>query len=97
LVRILATELRGTGVRLQVVCPGIVRTEFHTRQNMDLSGRPRLEPEQIVEASMAGLELGEVVCVPTLGQSDRLEAYDKSALELFMDGMQPALAPRYLK
>src|SRR5947209_12795387 len=36
-IRLLALELRGTDVRLQVVCPGVVRTEFHTRQNMDMS------------------------------------------------------------
>jgi short-subunit dehydrogenase len=50
--QILALELRDTGVKVQIVCPGIVKTEFHTRQNMDLSGRPRLEPEEIVKASM---------------------------------------------
>ena len=26
----LSAELEGTGVRLQVVCPGVVATEFHT-------------------------------------------------------------------
>jgi uncharacterized protein len=54
LIRLLALELRGSGVRLQVVCPGVVKTEFHARQNMDMSHMPRLEPEQIVQASMRG-------------------------------------------
>jgi len=30
--QILANELRGSGVRMQVVCPGVVRSEFHSRQ-----------------------------------------------------------------
>src|SRR5260370_29368182 len=66
LFRLLAAELRDTGVKVQIVCPGIVKTEFHTRQNMDMSARPRLEPEEVVNASMIGLGRGEVVCIPTL-------------------------------
>ncbi len=55
-VRLLAQELRDTGVRLQVVCPGVVKTEFHTRQQIDVSHMPRTEPEQIVQASMLALQ-----------------------------------------
>jgi short-subunit dehydrogenase len=94
--QLLAVELRDTGVKVQIVCPGIVKTEFHTRQNMDLSGRPRLEPEEIVEASMVGLDLGEVVCIPTLEEADRLQHYDKVAGEVLAAGMRPTLAQRYL-
>lgn len=63
-IRLLALELGDTGVRLQVVCPGLVRTEFHTRQGLDMAHRPRLEPEQVVQASMVGLARGELVCIP---------------------------------
>jgi len=97
LIRLLAIELRDAGVRLQVVCPGIVRTEFHTRQNMDLSDRPRLEPEQVVQASMVGLERGEVVCIPTLEEAERLDRHARAELDVLMGGMQiTALAGRYL-
>ncbi len=94
--QILAVELRDTGVRVQIVCPGIVKTEFHTRQNMDLSGRPRLEPEDIVKASMIGLELGEVVCIPTLEETDRLQHLDRAEGEVLAANMRPTLAQRYL-
>jgi short-subunit dehydrogenase len=94
--QLLAVELRDTGVKMQIVCPGIVKTEFHTRQNMDLSGRPRLEPEEIVKASMIGLELGEVVCIPTLEETDRLQHHDKAEGEVLAAGMRPTLAQRYL-
>jgi short-subunit dehydrogenase len=93
--QILAVELRDTGVRVQIVCPGIVKTEFHTRQNMDLSSRPRLEPEEIVKASMIGLELGEVVCIPTLEETDRLQRLDQAEGEVLAANMQPTLAQRY--
>jgi short-subunit dehydrogenase len=94
--QLLAVELRDTGVKVQIVCPGIVKTEFHTRQNMDLSGRPRLEPEEIVKASMAGLERSEVVCIPTLEEIDRLQHHDQADGDVFAAGMRPALAERYL-
>jgi len=76
-IRLLALELRESGVRLQVVCPGVVRTEFHTRQNMDMSHMPRLEPEQVVQASMLALDRGETVCIPTLDDADLLQRHDR--------------------
>ena len=57
---ILAGELRDSGVRVQVVCPGVVRSEFHTRQGLDMSEVPRMEPATVVEASLADLERGVV-------------------------------------
>src|SRR5258708_10789123 len=94
--QLLAAELRGTGVNVQIVCPGIVKTEFHTRQNMDLSARPRLEPEEIVKASMIGLERGEVVCIPTLEDTDHLQHHDQAEAEVLSANMRPSLAQRYL-
>lgn len=62
--QVLANELRATGVRVQVVCPGVVRSEFHSRQGMDMSAVPRMEPEAIVEASLHDLERGTIVSIP---------------------------------
>jgi hypothetical protein len=63
---------------------------------MDLSGRPRLEPEEIVKASMIGLELGEVVCIPTLEETDRLQRLAQAEGEVLAANMRPTLAQRYL-
>jgi len=72
--QILAGELRGTGVRAQVVCPGVVRSEFHTRQGMDMSALPRMEPESVVRASLADLERDVVVSIP--GAEDDAALHD---------------------
>ena len=94
-IRLLASEVADSGVRLQVVCPGVVKTEFHTRQNLDMSHMPRLEPEQIVQASLLALERGEIVCIPTLEDPDLLKRRDQAEIDLLMSGMRPDLAERY--
>ena len=80
---------------MQVVCPGVVKTEFHSRQNIDMSHMPRLEPEQIVQASLVGLARGEIVCIPTLEDAELLKRRDEAELELLRSGMRPDLAARY--
>jgi short-subunit dehydrogenase len=95
-VQLLAVEVRGAGVKVQIVCPGIVKTEFHTRQNMDMTGRPRLEPEEVVNASMIGLARGEVVCIPTLEETNRLQQHDQAEADVLAANMRPSLAERYL-
>ena len=49
----LSAELEGTGVRVQVVCPGVVATEFHERQGLDLSAIPRMTAADVVTARCA--------------------------------------------
>jgi short-subunit dehydrogenase len=63
-------ELRDTGVRVQALCPGFTRTEFQERAGIDPSRVPGfawMEPEPVVEASLAGIERGELICVPGVG------------------------------
>ena len=95
-IRLLAQELRDTGVKVQVVCPGVVKTEFHIRQGMDVSHMPRLEPEQVVRASMLALERGEVVCIPTLEDADLLSRHDEAEIAVLMGGVRPVPADRYV-
>ena len=92
---ILAGELSGTGVRAQVVCPGIVRTEFHARQGIDLSQVPRMEPDQIVTASLSDLARGVVVSIPALPDESAKARFDDAARALLAVARSPELPPRY--
>ena len=92
----LADELKGTGVFVQAVCPGIVRTEFHEVAGRDVSQVPlMLEPEEVVIASLAGLQLGEVVCVPALKDLAPLADLDRVRARIFEGVRTSTLADRY--
>ena len=94
---ILAGEVGDTGVRVQVVCPGVVRTEFHSRQGIDMSQVPRMEPDDIVRASMADLERGVVVSIPGLPDESAKERLDEAARALVSVARSASLPPRYGK
>jgi uncharacterized protein len=64
-----AEEVRSSGVRVQALCPGLTRTEFQTAAGSDESQRPDVlwqRPEQVVAASLAGLERNRILVVPGL-------------------------------
>lgn len=95
LTRILALELAGTGVRAMVVCPGTVATEFHARQGIDMSGAERMAPDAVVEATFRALELGEVVCMPSVEDAQPLGERDAAAARLLAYSRTTALPRRY--
>lgn len=90
----LHAELDGTGVGVHVVCPGVVATEFHEVQGMDLSAIPRMTAGDVVTAALAGIQLGETVIAPGVEDDDLLAAVFAADLAAF-HGQSPQLASRY--
>lgn len=90
----LDAELSPDGVRVQVLLPGVVATEFHERQGMDLSAVPRMSAADVVTASLRGIELGETVTAPGVEQDDLLHAVFTADLAAF-GAQSPELATRY--
>ncbi len=91
----LNTELDGTGVSAHVLCPGIVATEFHEVQGMDLSAIPRMAAADVVTAALSGIEHGEVVIAPGVEDRTLLDTVFSADLAAF-HGQSPQLASRYL-
>jgi uncharacterized protein len=91
----LAAEVGDRGVQVQVVCPGVVRSEFHTRQGMDMSAVPRMEAGDVVEASLADLADGVLVSVPSLDDTEALARLDAASLKLVSVARTPELPARY--
>jgi hypothetical protein len=68
-----AEELRGTGVTVQALCPGLVRTEFQARAGTDrvrFNRTKAMSPELVAESSLRALSTGRLVVIP--GWRDRL-------------------------
>jgi uncharacterized protein len=64
----LSIETRGTGIRVQALCPGFTRTEFQQRAGIDDSRLPGFvwdSADTVVEASLRGLARRQVVVMPT--------------------------------
>lgn len=63
----LSGDLVGSGVRVQALCPGYTRTEFHERADLDMRGTPDwmwLHADAVVEQSFADLARNRVVSIP---------------------------------
>jgi len=96
--QLLQSELEGTGVQVQALCPGVVQTEFHEQVGIDPNRYPAaivMKPEDVVKSSLAGLKLGEVICVPALedtGLLTQIQENEKRFFELTRSG---SIAERY--
>jgi hypothetical protein len=96
--QLLHSELEGTGLQVQVLCPGVVSTEFHTRVGTDSNRFPAaivMRPEDLVSASLAGLKLGEVICVPALEDVSLLTQIQESERKFFELSRTGSVASRY--
>lgn len=93
----LAGELKDSGIRLQVLLPGVVNTEFHDKLNMD-PGRlasMAMKPGEVVSASLAALDRAELICAPGLDDPALFDAVGKAQRAVMETANRPQLAQRY--
>lgn len=72
-------ELAGKGVRVQAVLPGATATEFWGIAGLPVQHLPSeivMTAEDMVDAALAGLDLGEQVTIPSLPSQDEWNAFE---------------------
>lgn len=78
----LASELKGTGVVVQALCPGLTATEFlevaETHRGLLVTRLPTMSPEEVVAASLRGLDRGRLRVIA--GLANRLLAAVQSVV-----------------
>ncbi|GFE75065.1 SDR family oxidoreductase [Novosphingobium sp. TCA1] len=92
----LNVELGARGVRVQAVLPGITRTPIWTEEQ--LAGLPAemvMDVEDMVDAALSGLDLGETITIPALPDNADLDTYLKARGALRPNLSRNRPAPRY--
>lgn len=98
LTQSMEVELAPRGVRVQAVLPGATRTPFWDRAGLDLDAYPAsmvMEAEEMVDAALAGLDLGETVTIPALPNTASWEAFTALRQGLLPDLSRDHAAERY--
>ena len=95
----LASELEGTGVRIQAVLPGLTRTEIFERAGGsvdNLNPEMVMDASDLVDAALAGFDQGELITIPSLADRSLYEAFEaaRAALRPHLSLRKPAA--RYL-
>lgn len=94
----LAAQLGPQGVRVQAVLPGITRTEIWERSGRSVDELPAhmvMEVEDMVDAALAGLALGETVTVPSLPDAAQWQSLMQAQHQLHPNLSLSQPAPRY--
>lgn len=97
--RSIAMEFEDSDIKVQVVMPGPVRTEFFSSQGMDDSVFPDayyITADELVDAALAGLDSGEVITNPTMADPKIWENMEAARSKYFMSVSSGKVAPRYL-
>jgi uncharacterized protein len=93
LTQSLHNEVKDKGVRVQAVLPGATSTEFWDRAKLPVHNLPAeivMTAEEMVDASLAGLDQGELITIPALPNLGDWEKFEETRKAL-----GPNLSRRY--
>jgi len=91
-------ELRDQHIRVHLVLPGATATGFWDRAGYPVSNLPVdavMDPVDTVDAALAGLDIGELVTIPSLPEVAAWNAYEAARKKLIPELSRKAMASRY--
>jgi short-subunit dehydrogenase len=92
----LQDELADTAIRVQLVAPATTATEIWSNIGIPLSSLSNaMTVENLVDAALSGLDLGETITWPSVADATLWDAYDTARANLFAGSRSGAPAPRY--
>ncbi len=94
----LQKELAEKNIRIQAVLPGAVGTPFWDASGGSLDRLPEnivMKPDDTVDAALAGLDMGEVITLPSVPDAADWNAYEAARQKLMPNLSRNIPAPRY--
>jgi short-subunit dehydrogenase len=91
-------ELADKGIRVQAVLPGATSTEFWGIAGTPVEHLPAqivMTAEDMVDAALAGLDLGEFATIPSLPDAADLQAYETARQKMMPNLSRAEPATRY--
>ncbi len=98
LTQSLHNEVKDNGIRVQAVLPGATSTEFWDRAKLPVHNLPAeivMTAEEMVDASLAGLDHGELITIPALPDLADWKKYDEARKALAPNLSRKHSAARY--
>lgn len=92
-------ELADKGIRVQAVLPGAIDTPFWDKSGLPVHNLPTemvMGPETLVDAALAGFDLGEVITIPSLPNIEDWQAAENARKALAPNLSHTTPASRYL-
>lgn len=78
-------EFKDSGVKVQAVLPGATATNFWDLAGVPVAHLPQgivMQADEMVDAALAGLDLGELITIPSLPDVKEWESYDAARKSL---------------
>jgi short-subunit dehydrogenase len=94
----LTRDLNDNGVTIQAVLPGATRTEIWERAGADVDKLPPervMDVEEMVDAALKGLDMGERITIPSLPDAQDLADAEAARLKLSPNLSRDHPAARY--